>query len=81
MPSVGLSHGRGGKVEVGEVGAAARSSGVAGVPDGAVAGEMREEFGHRDFGAVFGGEPGEAIGALPRATSTSDADDDVGVGG
>jgi len=32
-----------------------------------------------DFGSVFGGEPGEAIGALSRATSTSDADDDVGV--
>ena len=37
---------------------------MAGVPDGAVAGEVGEELGHRDFGAVFGGEPGEAIGAL-----------------
>ena len=73
--------GRGGKFEVDEIGAAARGSGVAGVPDGAVAGEMGEELHHRDFRAVFGGEPGEAIGALSRATSTGDPDDDVGVGG
>src|SRR5208337_2933211 len=72
--------GRGGKVEVDEVGAAARRSGVAGVPDGAVAGEMGEELHHRDFRAVFGGETGEAIGALSRAASTADPDDDVGVG-
>ena len=73
--------GRGGKVEVDEVGAAARGSGVAGVPDGAVAGEMGEEFHHRNLRAVFGGEPGEAIGALSRAAAAGDADDDVGVGG
>ena len=73
--------GRGRKVEVDEVGATARGSGVAGVPDGAVAGEMGEELHHRDFRAVFGGEPGEAIGALSRAASTGDPDDDVGVGG
>src|SRR5271168_3117832 len=73
--------GRGGKFEVDEIGAAARGSGVAGVPDGAVAGEMGEELHHRDLRAVFGSEPGEAIGALSRATSTGDPDDDVGVGG
>ena len=67
-------------MEVDEVGAAARGSGVAGVPDGAVAGEMGEEFHHRKLRAVFGGEPGEAIGALSRATPTGDADDHVGVG-
>ena len=72
--------GRGGKLEVDEVGAAARRSGVASVPDGAVAGEVGEELNHRDFRAVFGGEAGEAIGALSRAASTTDADDDVGVG-
>lgn len=54
---------------------------MTGVPDGAVAGEMGEELDHRDLRAVFGGEPGEAIGALSRATSTGDPDDDVGVGG
>ena len=54
---------------------------MAGVPDGAVAGEMGEELHHRDFRAVFGGEPGEAIGALSRAASTGDPDDDVGVRG
>ena len=80
MSSVGLSGGRGGKVEVDEVGAAARRSGVAGFPDGAVAGEMGEELRHRDFRAVFGGEPGEAIGALSRAASTTDANDNIGVG-
>jgi len=73
--------GRGGKLEVDEVGAAARRSGVASVPDGAVAGEVGEELNHRDFRAVFGGEAGEAIGALSRATSTGDPDDDVGVAG
>jgi hypothetical protein len=73
--------GRGGKFEVEEIGAAARRSGVARIPDGAVAGEMGEELHHRDLRAVFGGEPGEAIGALSRATSTGDPDDDVGVGG
>ncbi len=71
---------RGGKVEVDEVGAAARRSGVARIPDGVVAGEMGEELHHRDFRAVFGGETGEAIGALSRAASTADPDDDVGVG-
>ena len=54
---------------------------MTGFPNGAVAGEVAEELGHRDFRAVFGVEPGEAIGPLSRATSTSDADDDVGVGG
>jgi hypothetical protein len=54
---------------------------VTGVPHGAVAGEMGEELHHRDFRAVFGGEPGKAIGALSRATSTGDPDDYVGVGG
>jgi hypothetical protein len=44
-------------------------------------GEMSEEFHHRNLRAVFGGEPGEAIGALSRAASTRDADDHVGVGG
>ena len=73
--------GRGRKVEVDEVGAAARGSGVAGVPDGAVAGEMGEELHHRDLRAVFGGEPGDAIGALSRAAAAGDADDDLGVGG
>ena len=76
MPSGGLS-GRGGKVEVDEISAATRGSGVT----GSVAGEMGEELHHGDFRAVFGGEPGEAIGALSRAASTSDADDDVWVGG
>jgi len=42
---------------------------------------MGEELHHGDFPAVFGGEPGEAIGALSRAASTGDADDDVGIGG
>src|SRR5271165_6400384 len=70
--------GRGGKFEVEEIGAAAWGSGVAGVPDGAVAGEKGEELHHRDLRAVFGGESGEAIGALSHATSTGDPDDDVG---
>src|SRR5271165_5116313 len=70
--------GRGGKFEVEEIGAAARRSGVARIPDGAVAGEMGEELHHRDLRAVFGGESGEAIGALSHATSTGDPDDDVG---
>src|SRR5271165_6209360 len=73
--------GRGGKFEVDEIGAAARGSGVARIPDGAVAGEVGEELHRRDLRAVFGSEPGEAIGALSRATSTGDPDDDVGVGG
>ena len=51
------------------------------IRDGAVAGEMGEEFHHRDFRAVLRGEPGEAIGALPRAAPTADANDDIGVGG
>src|SRR5208282_2541408 len=66
------------KLEVDEVGAAARRSGMARAPDSAVSGEMGEELQHRDFGAVFRGEPGEAIGALPRAAPASDANDDVG---
>jgi hypothetical protein len=41
---------------------------------------MGEELHHGDFGGVFGGEAGEAIGALSRAASTTDANDDVGVG-
>jgi hypothetical protein len=40
---------------------------------------MGEEFHHRNLRAVFGGEPGEAIGALSRAASAGDADDDVGL--
>src|SRR5271165_7180344 len=48
--------GRGGKVEVDEIGAAAWGSGVAGVPDGAVAGEVGEELGHRDFAAKYGAD-------------------------
>jgi hypothetical protein len=54
---------------------------VTGVLDGAVAGEMGEELHHRDLRTVFGGEPGEAIGALSRAASTGNPDDDVRVGG
>ena len=80
MPPVGPVWGRCRKVEVDEVGAAARGSRVAGVPDGAIAGEMGKELHNRDLGAVFGGEPGEAIGALSRAAAAGDADDDVGVG-
>ena len=72
--------GLGRKLEVDEVGAAARRSGMARAPDSAVSGEMGEELQHRDFRAVFRGEPGEAIGALPRAAPASDANDDVGVG-
>ena len=71
---------RGRKLEVDEVGAAARRSGMARAPDSAVSGEMGEELQHRDFRAVFRGEPGEAIGALPRAAPASDANNDVGVG-
>ena len=70
--------GRRRKVEVDEVGAAMRGSGMAGVPDGAVAGEMGQELHHRNLRAVFGGEPGEAIGALSRAAAAGDAHDDRG---
>lgn len=52
---------------------------LAALPLLAVGGEQLQQVRHRHLGAVAIGEPGKAIGAVPRAAGARDSDRDIGV--
>lgn len=64
--------------EIFEVGAAAVEARMAGRKEAAIAGEMGEEIGHSDAGAIFLGEAGEPIAAAPGALAAGETDADIG---
>jgi hypothetical protein len=67
--------------EILEKGSAAFQTRMAGSPEPAIARKQSEEIGHSDVGAIFFGQPGEAVAAASGAFPASEANADVRIGG